>query len=125
MTINVKETELNIKKYSEQIWLAGLGAFSKAEEEGQRFFEQLVKIGEELEGKTSEVVVEVRDNLEGKISGVATGARAHLGSVVDRTTNMISSATKSGEPVVNMIKKLHARVDTLLQEIESLKKDKA
>jgi poly(hydroxyalkanoate) granule-associated protein len=32
--------------------LAGLGAFSRAEEEGNKLFDSLVKVGEELEAKT-------------------------------------------------------------------------
>ncbi|MEL0028223.1 MAG: phasin family protein, partial [Perlucidibaca sp.] len=42
----------DLRKYTQQIWLAGLGAFSRAEEEGGKLFDNLVKIGEELEHKT-------------------------------------------------------------------------
>ena len=37
---------------SRSIWLAGLGAFSRAQAEGMRMFESLVKQGEALESKT-------------------------------------------------------------------------
>jgi poly(hydroxyalkanoate) granule-associated protein len=43
---------LDFRKYTQQIWLAGLGAFSRAEEEGNKLFDSLVKVGEELEAKT-------------------------------------------------------------------------
>ena len=39
---------LDFRKYTQQIWLAGLGAFSRAEEEGTKLFDSLVKVGEEL-----------------------------------------------------------------------------
>src|SRR5205823_1660516 len=37
---------------SRQIWLAGLGAFSRAQAEGAKVFESLVKQGEAVETKT-------------------------------------------------------------------------
>ena len=35
----------DIRKYTHQIWLAGLGAFARAEEEGSGFFDALVEAG--------------------------------------------------------------------------------
>ena len=34
-----KKSALDFKKYTQQIWLAGLGAFSRAEEEGNKLFD--------------------------------------------------------------------------------------
>ncbi len=42
---------LDFRKYTKQIWLAGLGAFSRAEEEGNRLFDTLVQAGAELESR--------------------------------------------------------------------------
>src|SRR5688572_23066297 len=50
-----------VKESAQQIWLAGLGAFSKAQEEGGRVFEALVKEGVGLQRKTQAVA-------EGKLS---------------------------------------------------------
>ena len=48
-----------------QIWLAGLGAFSKAQDEGTKIFEGLVKEGERFQkharGVAEETVTDVRD----------------------------------------------------------------
>ncbi|HRK23935.1 MAG TPA: phasin family protein [Beijerinckiaceae bacterium] len=51
------ETHLaqTIKDSAHQIWLAGLGAFAKAQEEGTKVFEALVKEGEKIQTKTREV----------------------------------------------------------------------
>ena len=59
-----KKVALDFKKYTQQIWLAGLGAFSRAEEEGNKLFDSLVKVGEELESKT----VDFADQAVGKVS---------------------------------------------------------
>src|SRR5438067_4513955 len=40
---------------SHQIWLAGLGAFSQAKQEGTKLFDTLVKQGEELQDRTKRV----------------------------------------------------------------------
>lgn len=45
-----------VKESANQIWLAGLGAYSKAEEEGGRLFDALVQDGEKLEAKTRAIV---------------------------------------------------------------------
>jgi poly(hydroxyalkanoate) granule-associated protein len=64
-----------LRKYTQDIWLAGLGAFSRAEEEGGKLFDNLVKVGEELESKTRDIadntvetVVEARDKVLEKAS---------------------------------------------------------
>ncbi len=41
-----------IRESANQIWLAGLGAFSKAQEEGLKMFESLVAEGEKIQEKT-------------------------------------------------------------------------
>ncbi len=50
------ETQLaqTIKDSAHQIWLAGLGAFAKAQEEGTKVFEALVKEGESIQKRTRE-----------------------------------------------------------------------
>ncbi|HSH89586.1 MAG TPA: phasin family protein, partial [Ramlibacter sp.] len=41
-----------VKESAQQIWLAGLGAFAKAQEEGGKVFEALVKEGTSIQRKT-------------------------------------------------------------------------
>ncbi|MBV9286271.1 MAG: phasin family protein [Hyphomicrobiales bacterium] len=41
-----------IRESANQIWLAGLGAFSKTQEEGVKMFEALVKEGEKVQERT-------------------------------------------------------------------------
>ena len=47
-----------VKDSAQQIWLAGLGAFSKAQEEGSKVFETLVKEGLSIQRKTQSVAEE-------------------------------------------------------------------
>ena len=41
-----------VRESAHQIWLAGLGAYSKAQEEGNKVFDALVKEGETIQKKT-------------------------------------------------------------------------
>ena len=45
----VAQVAVKIRESANQIWLAGLGAFSKAEQEGVKMFEALVAEGEKVE----------------------------------------------------------------------------
>ncbi len=58
-----------IRESATQIWLAGLGAFSKAQQEGTQFFSALVKEGEAVQKRTKkaagDTVAAFRDNAAG------------------------------------------------------------
>jgi poly(hydroxyalkanoate) granule-associated protein len=47
-----KKLTQTVRDSAQQIWLAGLGAFSKAQEEGGKVFEALVKEGRSMEEQT-------------------------------------------------------------------------
>jgi poly(hydroxyalkanoate) granule-associated protein len=54
--INTKQIAAKaITDSAQQIWQAGLGAFARAQQEGGRFFEQLVQQGKKLESTTRQV----------------------------------------------------------------------
>ena len=58
-----------IRESTNNIWLAGLGAFAKAQEEGGKLFEALVKEGEAVQKRTSrtagEAMTEIKDRATG------------------------------------------------------------
>lgn len=110
-----------IKESARQIWLAGLGAYTKAEEDTGKIFEKLVKEGEEIESMTRGVVEKqfkaVEDTVEGvkdKVEGVkekATGTFGKLESVFDRRVS--KTLIKLGIPTNKRIKELEARIEKL------------
>src|SRR3990167_9542387 len=61
-----------IKDSAQQIWLAGLGAFSKAQEEGGKAFESLVKEGLSIQRKTQAVAEERISEATSRVSTMAT-----------------------------------------------------
>jgi poly(hydroxyalkanoate) granule-associated protein len=60
---------VKIRESANQIWLAGLGAFSKAQQEGAKMFEALVAEGEKVQERTKvaadERLAEVRERANG------------------------------------------------------------
>ena len=83
---NDPQLAAKIKDSARQIWLAGLGAYTKAEEDTGRFFERLVQEGEQLENKTRGVVEKQIKTVEDRVGGVrerATGTWDKLETMFD------------------------------------------
>jgi poly(hydroxyalkanoate) granule-associated protein len=60
-----------VKDSAHQIWLAGLGAFAKAQGEGGKVFETLIKEGVSLQKKTQAVAEERLGDVAGKMTAMA------------------------------------------------------
>lgn len=107
-----------IKESARQIWLAGLGAYTKAEEDTGRFFERLVKEGEELENRTRGLVERQIKSVEDRVEGVrvrATGSWDRLESIFDQR---VSSALKRlGIPTREELQSLRERVEELEKQV--------
>ena len=110
-----------LRKYTQDIWLAGLGAFSRAEEEGGKLFDNLVKVGEELEAKTRDIadntvetVVEARD----KVLEKASDTREKVERAFD---DKISAALgRLCIPSQRELDSVNQRLDTLTQVLQQL-----
>jgi len=53
-----RDLAMKTRESANQIWLAGLGAFSKAQQEGAKMFEELVAEGEKVQERTKEAADE-------------------------------------------------------------------
>lgn len=60
-----------VKDSAHQIWLAGLGAFAKAQGEGGKVFDTLIKEGVNLQKKTQAVAEEKLGDVAGKMTAMA------------------------------------------------------
>ena len=58
-----------IRDSAEQIWLAGLGAFAKAQEEGTRVYDALIREGEAIQKKTRKVTEDKVTEMAAKATG--------------------------------------------------------
>lgn len=108
----------DLRKYTQQIWLAGLGAFSRAEEEGGKLFDNLVKVGEELESKTREIADSTAHEIRDKVLEKATDTREKVERVLD--DGFSTTLTRLGIPSQKEFESLSQRMDQLTRVIEQL-----
>ncbi|MDY6814312.1 MAG: phasin family protein [Pseudomonadota bacterium] len=111
-----------IKGSARQIWLAGLGAYTKAEEDTGKFFERLVQEGEQLESKTRGVVGKQIKSVEDRVEGVrerATGTWDKLENMFDERVS--GALRRLGIHRREEIEALERRVETLETELNRLR----
>lgn len=111
-----------IKGSARQIWLAGLGAYTKAEEDAGKFFERLVSEGEELENKTRGVVEKRLKSVETRVEDVrdkATGTWDKLEHLFDQRVS--GALRRLGIHRSEEIEGLEARIAALEAELKAQK----
>ena len=114
-----------LSESAQQIWLAGVGAFSRAQAEGGKLFEALVKEGMTLEqtarkiaGGRADVVREEVESRVGQARGRAVDTWDKLEKVFeDRVQRAL---VKLGVPNRDDLNGLSARVDILNAELRRL-----
>lgn len=116
-----------VKESAQQIWLAGLGAFSKAQEEGGKVFEALVKEGTSLQRKTQAVAEEKIGEMTSKMSNMAGDVTAKAGQQWDKLESIFEERTskalnKLGVPSSKDVEALIARIDELSAQVAKLSK---
>ena len=124
-----RKSSLDFRKYTKQIWLAGLGAFSRAEEEGNKLFDSLVQVGEELELKTSNVAdqtVEKFGEVTGKAYERVVDTREKVEKMIDQHTHQTLNRFGLVTPkdillIEQLLKNLNEKVDRLVDSNEQLK----
>ena len=111
-----------IKGSARQIWLAGLGAYTKAEDDAGRFFERLVQEGEQLETKTRGVVEKQIKSVEDRVGGVrqkATGTWDRLETMFDERVS--GALRRLGIHRRDEIEAMERRIQALEAELLSLR----
>ena len=126
----VSDLSKSVLDSSRHIWLAGLGAFSKAQAGGKRVFDTLVQQGEALEKQTRHMAAETaaaaRDAATAKakeVQKMAGGTWDKLEQVFeDRVARSLSSL---GVPTKKDIETLSKRVAELTEVVQELSGGKA
>ena len=112
----------SIMDSAQQIWLAGMGAFGRAQEEGTKLFETLVREGSTLESKTRRMatggVGAVRDAVENRVGAVKERAADTWDRLEKVFEDRVQRAlTRLGVPGREDLRELSARVDALNAEL--------
>ena len=114
-----------VKESAQQIWLAGLGAFAKAQEEGGKVFEALVKEGTSIQRKTQaaaeEKISEATNRMATMATDISSKASGQWGKLEDIFEERVSRAlSKLGVPTSKDIDVLVARIDELNRNVAKL-----
>lgn len=116
----------DIKDSAQQIWLAGLGAFAKMQEEGSKAFEALVKDGAGMQKKTQQAAEETLAQAQARMAGFAsefgTKAAGGWGKLENIFEDRVARALeKLGMPSADEVVALQARVEALEAQLKAAK----
>ncbi len=112
---------------SRQIWLAGLGAFSRAQEEGAKVFDTLVKQGEAVESKTRRAAADTAAAARGAARTSFAEVQKNVGGTWDKLEQVFEdrvarALSKLGVSMRDDVERLEKRVDALAKVIDGLTK---
>ena len=114
-----------VKESASQIWLAGLGAFGKAQAEGGKVFEALVREGTALQRRTQAAAEEKLSeattrmaSMAGDLSSKASGQWDKLETIFEE--RVARALNKLGVPSAKDVDALIARIDELNREVARL-----
>ncbi|MFZ5723307.1 MAG: phasin family protein [Pseudomonadota bacterium] len=108
----------DLRKYTHQIWLAGLGAFAKAEEEGSKLFDNLVDAGRDVEMKA-------REKTETRVEEVKSKVKGRTGETLEKMEKafderLSGALSRLGIPNKREVEALNSRIEELTRTIERL-----
>ena len=111
-----------IKDSAQQIWLAGLGAFSKAQAEGGKAFETLVKEGLSMQRKTQAVAEERINEATQRMTSMASDIGSKAAGQWDKLENIFEdrvakALNKLGVPSARDIEALIERIDAISEAV--------
>src|SRR5512143_414670 len=114
-----------VKDSAQEIWLAGLGAFAKAQEEGQKVFKALVREGASIQQRTMKVTEDKVNDVTAKVTKVAAGLQKQANGTWDKLETVFEARveralTRLGVPTNKEVSSLTKRVEELTKSVESL-----
>ena len=112
----------SLSESAQQIWLAGVGAFGRAQAEGTRLFEGLVKDGLNLEQTARKFAGDRADTVRESVESTVGQARERAADTWDRLEKVFEdrvqrALVKLGVPNRDDLNGLSRRVDTLTAEL--------
>jgi len=110
---------------AQQIWLAGLGAFSKAQAEGGKLFDSLVREGAAFDAKTRDAaaasVGETSRRVESTLDSLRERSQQTWGSMEKVFEERLAKTlNRMGVPTRGEVESLGVRVEELSREVRRL-----
>ena len=119
-----------VRDSAQQIWQAGLGAFARAQGEGTKVFESLVKEGVSIQRKTQAVAEEKIGEVASKMSTLSADVQSKAGQSWDKLESIFEervakALAKLGVPSSKEVETLIGRIDKLSAQVAKLSGTKA
>jgi poly(hydroxyalkanoate) granule-associated protein len=116
-----------IMESGQQIWLAGLGAFGKAQEEGGKLYEALIKEGSALEKITSKYTTGKVDEVRGAVENTVAQVKDRASDTWDKLEKVFEDRVSRalgglGIPGRDELSDLSRKVDELAKAVRDLGK---
>ena len=126
-TTGERDLSQSVLDSSHQIWLAGLGAFVKAQREGMKMFDNLVLQGTKIEQKTRQAAAETAAAAQDAARTKAKEMQKMAGGTWDKLEKVFEdrverALSKLGVYTQNDVQKLATRVDELSAAVNALLK---
>ena len=113
----------NIRESANRIWLAGLGAFAKTQEESEKLFQTLVQEGEAVEKRAKQAAETQFEGAKGKVVEFRGKANEQFDRLEELFQERVAQVMhRMGVPTQNDIQELTQRVEALNQSVLALKK---
>lgn len=120
------KTFSEVRLYARKIWLAGLGAYVKAGQEGAEYVKELIKTGEQTEKKAKKLIDEKLeaanteiDEATGEVIKVKGRVEAQLDKIESAFDRRVASAlNRIGIPSKHDVETLSAKLDELTALLE-------
>jgi poly(hydroxyalkanoate) granule-associated protein len=114
-----------VKESAQQIWLAGLGAFSKAQAEGGKVFQALVKEGLTIQKRTQVAAGEKLTDATSRMASMATDLSNKASGQWDKLETIFEERVaralkKLGVPTAREIEELASRVEELNRTVAAM-----
>ena len=115
----------SVKDSAQQIWQAGVGAFTKAQAEGTKAIEALIKEGVSMQRKTQSVAEEKLSEASSKMSSMATDLSSKASGQWDKLESIFEdrvakALNKLGVPSAKDVNALIERINELNKSVQKL-----
>jgi poly(hydroxyalkanoate) granule-associated protein len=120
-----KQLVKTVRDSAQQIWLAGLGAFAKAQAEGSKVFDALVKEGKIINSRTRKVAESKVSEMTSTLGKMATKATNQATGSWDKLEQVFEdrvarALNRIGVPTNKDINHLAKRVEELTASVQKL-----
>lgn len=120
----------NLMGSANEIWLAGLGAFSKAQTEGKKIFDKLIEQGKDFEEAFKSQSQKATKNVKDTVSGSVDSARKKAAESWDKLEGVFEkrvekSLHRLGVPTNDELNKLVDRIEKLTAQVSELTAEKS